>query len=53
MSRHLIVVLRLKYRLSGLAVRVPSYRSRGGGFDSRRYQIFGDLMGSETGSTHM
>jgi hypothetical protein len=27
-------------RLCGLVVRVPSYRSRGPGFDSRRYQIF-------------
>jgi hypothetical protein len=27
-------------RLCGLVVRVPGYRSRGLGFDSRRYQIF-------------
>jgi hypothetical protein len=27
-------------RLLGLAVRVPRYRSRGSGFDSRRYKIF-------------
>jgi hypothetical protein len=27
-------------RLCGLVVRVPGYRSRGHGFDSRRYQIF-------------
>jgi hypothetical protein len=26
--------------LCGLVVRVPSYRSRGSGFDSRHYQIF-------------
>jgi hypothetical protein len=29
-----------KDRLCGLVVRVPGYRSRGSGFDSRRYQIF-------------
>jgi hypothetical protein len=40
MFGHLIVVFRLKYSLSGLAVRVPSYRRRGAGFDFRRYQIF-------------
>jgi hypothetical protein len=27
-------------RLCGLVVRVPSYRSRGPGFDSRGYQFF-------------
>jgi hypothetical protein len=27
-------------RLCGLVVRVPVYRSRGPGFDSRRHQIF-------------
>jgi hypothetical protein len=27
-------------RLCGIAVRVPGYRYRGLGFDSRRYQIF-------------
>jgi hypothetical protein len=27
-------------RLCGLVARVPGYRSRGPGYDSRRYQIF-------------
>jgi hypothetical protein len=33
--------------LCGLAVRVPGYRSRGPGFDSRRYQIFWEVVGLE------
>jgi hypothetical protein len=35
--------------LCGLVVRVPGYRSRGPGFDSRSYQIFCDLVGLEGG----
>jgi hypothetical protein len=34
-------------RLCGLVVRVPGYRSRGSRFDSRRYQIFWEVVGVE------
>jgi hypothetical protein len=36
-------------RFCGLVVRVPGYRSRGPGFDSRRYQIFWEVVGLERG----
>jgi hypothetical protein len=36
-------------RLYGLVVRVPGYINRGLGFDSRRYQIFWEVMGLELG----
>jgi hypothetical protein len=36
-------------RLCGLVVRVSGYRSRGIGFDSRRYQIFSEVVGLERG----
>jgi hypothetical protein len=39
-----------KDRLYGLVVRVPGYRSRGSGFDFRRYQIFWEVVGLERGS---
>jgi hypothetical protein len=36
--------------LSSVVFRIPGYRSRGPGFDSRRYQIFGEVMRLERGS---
>jgi hypothetical protein len=33
-------------RLCGLVVGVPGYRSRGPEFDSRRYQLFWEAVGS-------
>jgi hypothetical protein len=32
-----------------IVIRVPGYRSRGPGFDSRRYQIFWEVLGLERG----
>jgi hypothetical protein len=36
-------------RLCGLVVRVPGYRSKGSGLDSRRYQIFWEVVSLERG----
>ena len=36
-------------RLCGLVVRVSGYRYRGPGFDPRRYQTFGVVVGLERG----
>jgi hypothetical protein len=46
----LVYFPRFEDRLCGLAVRVPGYRTRGPGVDSRRYQIFWELVGLERGS---
>jgi hypothetical protein len=35
--------------LCGLVVSIPGYRSRGPGFDSRRYHIFWEAVGLERG----
>jgi hypothetical protein len=42
-----------KDRLCGLVVKVPGYRSRGSGFDSRRYQIFWEVVGLERGPDNL
>jgi hypothetical protein len=36
-------------RLCGLVGRVPGYKSRGPGFDFRRYQIFWEIVRLEQG----
>jgi hypothetical protein len=41
------ISLKVRDRLRGLVVRVPGYRSRGPGFDSRHYQIFWEAMSLE------
>jgi hypothetical protein len=40
-------------RLCGLVARVPDYRFRGPGFDSRRYQIFWEVVGLERGPLNL
>jgi hypothetical protein len=51
-SRHTAYLIKHREnfnRLCGLLVRVPGYRSRDRGFDSRRYQIFWEVVGLEQG----
>jgi hypothetical protein len=45
-----VFLLLIKDRLCGLVFRVPGYRSRGPGLDSRRHQIFWEVVGLEWGS---
>jgi hypothetical protein len=48
-SNWIYVMYKKADRLCGLVIRVPGYRSRGPGFDSRRYQIFWKVVGLEWG----
>jgi hypothetical protein len=47
--RKFLVVKLQPDRLCVLVVRVPGYRSRGPGFDSRCYQIFWEIVDLEQG----
>jgi hypothetical protein len=49
LSLYMSAVVKNWDRLCGLVVRVPGYRSWGPGFDSRRYQIFWELVALERG----
>jgi hypothetical protein len=40
-------------RVCGLVVRVPGYRSRGPGLNSRHYQIFWEVVGLERGPLNL
>jgi hypothetical protein len=46
-------LIHAKDHLCGLVVRVASYRSRALGFDSRRYQIFWEVVGMERGPLNL
>jgi hypothetical protein len=43
------LIYNLSDHLCGLVVKIPGYRSRGPGVDSRRYHIFWEVVGLERG----
>jgi hypothetical protein len=49
MHRIIIIIIIVIVLLRGLVVRVPGYRSRGLELDSRRYQIFREVMDLKRG----
>jgi hypothetical protein len=49
MLENIIIIIIIIGRLCGLMIRVPGYRSRGPRFDSRRNQIFWDVVGLKRG----
>jgi hypothetical protein len=49
LSSHIDLRTVRRDRLCGLMVRVPGHRYKGSAFDSRRYQIFWEVVGLERG----
>jgi hypothetical protein len=49
----MISINRMVDRFCGLVIRVPGYRSRAPGFDSRSYQIFWEVVGLEPGPLNL
>jgi hypothetical protein len=47
LSQRIVYAVVFNDRLCGIVVRFPGYRSRGSGLDSRRYQIFWEVLGLE------
>jgi hypothetical protein len=43
----------MRDRLCGLVIRGPGYRSRGPGFDSRRYKVFWEVVGLKRGPLNL